>query len=172
MRSPGTTRAFWRWTAAAEKLGVKIDRIKFKCLCGDGDDRRAPGALSQALHLYEPFRRGGAGRHGQFYKMPSERILVLYDDISLDVGRRCASAARARDGGHNGIKNIIYLHRHATHFPGSRSAWGKAASRLRPGRLGAQPFHRRGARSAWNAVLDHTPDTARADCGRQRSTKR
>ena len=42
----------------------------------------------------------------QFYKIPLENILVMYDDISLNPGviriRRQGSA-----GGHNGIKDII-----------------------------------------------------------------
>lgn len=42
----------------------------------------------------------------RFYKIPIDRVLVLFDDISLDPGviriRRRGSA-----GGHNGIKNII-----------------------------------------------------------------
>lgn len=41
-----------------------------------------------------------------FYKIPPEKIIVLFDDISLDIGktriRRKGSA-----GGHNGIKSII-----------------------------------------------------------------
>ena len=41
-----------------------------------------------------------------FYQIPPERVLVLFDDIDLDVGRirirRNGSA-----GGHNGIKSII-----------------------------------------------------------------
>ena len=43
-----------------------------------------------------------------FYKIPTEGIIVLFDDISLDMGkiriRRKGSA-----GGHNGIKDIIEL---------------------------------------------------------------
>ena len=43
-----------------------------------------------------------------FYDIPPENIIVIYDDISLDVGtmriRRKGSA-----GGHNGIKSIIDL---------------------------------------------------------------
>lgn len=43
-----------------------------------------------------------------FYDIPPENIIVIYDDISLDVGtmriRRKGSA-----GGHNGIKSIIEL---------------------------------------------------------------
>ena len=44
----------------------------------------------------------------RFYKIPIEQVLVIFDDISLPVGkiriRRSGS-----DGGHNGIKDIIYL---------------------------------------------------------------
>ena len=41
-----------------------------------------------------------------FYKVPLNKIIVIYDDISLEVGRlRIRSEGSA--GGHNGIKNII-----------------------------------------------------------------
>ena len=43
-----------------------------------------------------------------FYKLPPENILVLYDDISLDVGRT-RIRRKGSDGGHNGIKSIILL---------------------------------------------------------------
>lgn len=46
------------------------------------------------------------GEAAKFYKIPVENVIVLFDDISLDVGqtriRRKGSA-----GGHNGIKSII-----------------------------------------------------------------
>ena len=42
----------------------------------------------------------------EYYNIPNENIIVIYDDISLDIGktriRRKGSA-----GGHNGIKSII-----------------------------------------------------------------
>ena len=41
-----------------------------------------------------------------FYKIPPERVLVLFDDISLDVGRTRVRR-KGSAGGHNGIKNII-----------------------------------------------------------------
>jgi len=44
----------------------------------------------------------------QFYKLPAEQVLILFDDISLPVGglrvRRGGSA-----GGQNGVKSIIAL---------------------------------------------------------------
>ncbi len=46
------------------------------------------------------------GEAARFYKIPPERVIIIYDDINLDVGktriRRKGSA-----GGHNGIKSII-----------------------------------------------------------------
>ena len=44
----------------------------------------------------------------QFYKVPAEKVLVIYDDISLDVGKM-RIRRKGSDGGHNGMKNIIYL---------------------------------------------------------------
>lgn len=42
----------------------------------------------------------------RFYKLPPERIILLFDDISLDVGR-LRVRAEGSAGGHNGIKSII-----------------------------------------------------------------
>ena len=42
----------------------------------------------------------------RFYKLPPERVLVLFDDISLPVGRLRVRADGSA-GGHNGIKSII-----------------------------------------------------------------
>ena len=44
-----------------------------------------------------------------------ERLLVLFDDINLDPGRM-RIRRKGTDGGHNGIKNIIY-HLGADTFP-------------------------------------------------------
>ena len=42
----------------------------------------------------------------QFYKTPADHVLVIYDDVSLPVGKlRVRPTGSA--GGHNGIKNII-----------------------------------------------------------------
>lgn len=41
-----------------------------------------------------------------FYKIPIENLIVIYDDISLEVGR-LRIRAKGSAGGHNGIKNII-----------------------------------------------------------------
>ena len=43
-----------------------------------------------------------------FYKIPPERTIVVFDDISLEPGR-LRIRRKGSDGGHNGIKSIIYL---------------------------------------------------------------
>ena len=89
----------------AEKLGVKIDRAKFR---GRFTQANYKG---QKLILLKPttfMNNSGLSvmDAAAFYKLPPERVIVLFDDISLDVGRlrlrRDGSA-----GGHNGIKSII-----------------------------------------------------------------
>lgn len=41
-----------------------------------------------------------------FYKVPPEHIIIIFDDISLDVGKM-RIRPKGSAGGHNGIKNII-----------------------------------------------------------------
>jgi len=41
-----------------------------------------------------------------YYKVVAEDILVIYDDLSLDLGKM-RFRANGSDGGHNGIKSII-----------------------------------------------------------------
>lgn len=89
----------------AQQAGVKPDRAKFQaltCLC-------SVGGLRTLLVKPQTFMNnsGLAVRQAaDYYKLPPERVLVLFDDIDLDVGRlrirRDGSA-----GGHNGVKSII-----------------------------------------------------------------
>ena len=43
-----------------------------------------------------------------FYKIPPERTFIVFDDISLEPGK-LRIRRKGSDGGHNGIKSIIYL---------------------------------------------------------------
>ena len=58
-----------------------------------------------------------------FYKIPAENVLVIFDDISLSCGKlRIRKSGSA--GGHNGIKNII-LHIGGQKFPRVRVGVGE-----------------------------------------------
>ena len=50
-----------------------------------------------------------------FYKIAPSNVLVIYDDISLDIGK-IRIRRKGSDGGHNGIKSIIY-HLQSDAFP-------------------------------------------------------
>ncbi len=89
----------------AGRLGVKADRVKFRGLGCSATYR------GQKCYLLKPETMmnlsGLAVRQAaQFYKIPPERVIVIYDDISLDPGR-LRIRAEGSAGGHNGVKSII-----------------------------------------------------------------
>lgn len=91
----------------AEKYGVSVNRIKFK---GSTGLCRMGGR--QVLLLKPGTFMNLSGQAVQeamaFYKLPPERVLILFDDISLPPGR-LRIRRKGSAGGHNGMKNIIYL---------------------------------------------------------------
>lgn len=91
----------------AEELGVKVNRVKFKSAVGEakiGGKKCLLVKPSTFMNL-----SGQAVTEAMnFYKIPPERTIILFDDISLDVG--CLRIRRrGSDGGQNGMKNIIYI---------------------------------------------------------------
>ena len=91
----------------AEKLGVKIDRIKYKSLCTTCiiNDKKV---LLMKPSTYMNLSGQAVTEAMNFFKIPPEKVIVIFDDISLDVGKM-RIRRKGSDGGHNGIKNIIYL---------------------------------------------------------------
>ena len=43
-----------------------------------------------------------------FYKIPPENVIVIFDDVSLDVGKM-RIRQKGSDGGQKGMRSIIYL---------------------------------------------------------------
>ena len=89
----------------SQKLGCKVDKGKFQGLYGqtiiDG----------KKLFLLKPQTYMNlSGRSvlqlSAYYNIPPQRIIVLFDDISLEPGR-LRIRADGSAGGHNGIKSII-----------------------------------------------------------------
>lgn len=91
----------------AEAHGIKVDRIKFKSLCGTGSIDGV-GVLLLKPQTYMNLSGEAVVEAMNFYKVPPERVIIIFDDISLDVGRM-RIRRKGSDGGHNGMKNIIYL---------------------------------------------------------------
>ena len=91
--------------ALADKLHVKVDRVKFQALMGQGELEGHKLILLKPT-TYMNLSGQAVQAAARFYKIPPERILVMFDDISLEPGRlRVRKNGSA--GGHNGIKSII-----------------------------------------------------------------
>ena len=89
----------------AEKYNVSVNRIKFKGICGEINIAGEKVILLKP-NTYMNLSGESVREAAFFYKVPSENIIIIYDDISLDVGKlRIRSKGSA--GGHNGIKSII-----------------------------------------------------------------
>ena len=89
----------------AKNLGCKIDKGKFQGLYGQIAYHGAK------LFLLKPQTfMNLSGRSilqlSAYYNIPPQRIIVLFDDISLEPGR-LRIRADGSAGGHNGIKSII-----------------------------------------------------------------
>lgn len=98
----------------ADKNSAKISKIQFKSVTASID----VGGHKCLLMKPQTFMNNSGEAVKQaaaFYKIPPEKIIVVFDDISLPCGklriRRKGSA-----GGHNGIKSIIY-HMNSDNFP-------------------------------------------------------
>ncbi len=93
--------------ALAEEAGARVDRLRFQALCGDAlvGGRRV---LLMKPSTFMNLSGQAVTEAMRFYKIPPERVLVLCDDIAQPVGRLRIRSGGS-DGGHNGLKNIIYL---------------------------------------------------------------
>ncbi len=87
--------------------GVKIDRLRFKSLCGDGV-LAGHRVLLMKPSTFMNLSGQAVQEAAAFYKLPMEKVLVFVDDISLEPGH-VRIRRKGTDGGHNGLKNIIYL---------------------------------------------------------------
>ena len=106
----------------AEKLGVQVKKLKFKSLVADVNLGGKRCLLMKPTTFMN--NSGEAVEEAMnFYKLAPENLLVLYDDISLDVGR-LRIRRKGSDGGHNGIKSII-LHLNSDNFPRVKIGVGK-----------------------------------------------
>ncbi|MDD4088093.1 MAG: aminoacyl-tRNA hydrolase [Tissierellia bacterium] len=89
----------------AEKLDIKLNKLKFNSVYGD------TSINGEKVMLVKPvtyMNRSGIAitEIVKFYKIPTENLIVIYDDIDIPLGtlriRPCGSA-----GTHNGMKSIV-----------------------------------------------------------------
>lgn len=89
----------------AETYNIQINKSKFKALVGEGFIAGEKVILMKP-QTYMNLSGEAIRACMDFHKLSAEDILVVYDDISLEVGQlRLRKSGSA--GGHNGIKSII-----------------------------------------------------------------
>ena len=89
----------------AERMGISVEEKKHKALCGRGVLEGEKVVLLKPqtfMNLSGESVRAAA----DYYKVPPQQVLVIYDDISLEPGQ-LRIRAKGSAGGHNGMKNII-----------------------------------------------------------------
>jgi PTH1 family peptidyl-tRNA hydrolase len=98
---------FMAASVVASKCGATVSKSKFKSLyldtmlCGHHVLLLKPQTFMNIS--------GEAVRDAKaFYKIPMERVIIIYDDISLPPGK-IRVRGNGSAGGHNGIKSIISL---------------------------------------------------------------
>ncbi len=119
--NPGNKYEFTRHNAGfltLDRLCVeekfKINKIKYKSVIGEVslNGHRCIAMKPQTFmnNSGEAVREAAA-----FYKIPPEKIIVIFDDVTLPCGK-LRIRRKGSDGGHNGIKSII-CHLNRDNFP-------------------------------------------------------
>ena len=92
--------------ALSQRFGFSVNTHKFNALIADTviSDKRC---LVMKPLTYMNKSGEAISDAMDFYNIPPENIIVIFDDISLDVGKM-RLRRKGSSGGHNGIKSIIH----------------------------------------------------------------
>ncbi len=125
-----------RWAAAHT---IAFNKIQHHAIIAPGrvDDRRVIAAKPQTF-MNESGRAVGALL--RFYKVPIERLLVIFDDLDLPFGV-IRLRATGGAGGHNGMRSIIQ-HVGGNQFARLRIGIGRPPGRMDPAAFVLQDFSR------------------------------
>ena len=92
--------------AICAKFDIKLNKEKFRAIFGDG---RIAGekVIVVKPQTYMNLSGEAIREIADWYKIEDDHIIIIYDDISLPLGK-IRIREKGSAGGHNGIKNIIY----------------------------------------------------------------
>ncbi|MCD7776591.1 MAG: aminoacyl-tRNA hydrolase, partial [Firmicutes bacterium] len=90
----------------SDKLGFSVSRAKFHALTGEYTIEGVR-VLFMKPQTYMNSSGIAVREAADFYKIPPEHILIVNDDVSLSTGV-LRIRKKGSDGGHNGLKSIIY----------------------------------------------------------------
>lgn len=106
----------------AERLGIRVNKIKFKSLYGEGIINGKKVILLKPQTFMN--NSGIALREARdFFKVDLENILLIVDDIDIDFAS-IKIKKKGSSGSHNGLKSAIY-HLQDDKFPRIKIGIGK-----------------------------------------------
>lgn len=111
----------------ADRLGTTVEEKKFRGYYGRGIIGGEKVILLKPqtfMNLSGESVRAAA----DFYKIDPQHIIIIYDDVSLDVGQ-LRIRTKGSAGGHNGIKNII-AHLGTQEFPRIKVGVGEKPKKM------------------------------------------
>ena len=89
----------------ADACGTKIDRARYRALTAEVT-LAGKRVLLMKPQTFMNLSGEAVREAANFYHIPPENVIVLYDDVTLPVGRMRVRG-KGSDGGHNGIKSIV-----------------------------------------------------------------
>lgn len=106
----------------SEKLNFRVDKLKFKSLIAD-TTINGHRCIVMKPQTYMNNSGEAVRECASFYKIPPERVIVISDDTSLDIGKMRIKR-KGSDGGQKGLRSIIY-HMNSDNFPRVKIGVGK-----------------------------------------------
>ena len=91
--------------ALSKKKNIAINKARFQALTAQADLGGARVLLMKP-QTYMNLSGQAVSQAARFYKIPSEHVLVVSDEVSLPIGK-LRVRAKGSAGGHNGLKSII-----------------------------------------------------------------
>ena len=91
--------------ALARKLGVSINRARFKALTAPAEINGEKVLLLKP-QTYMNLSGEAVGEAARFYKILPEHVIVVSDEVSLPLGK-LRVRMKGSAGGHNGLESII-----------------------------------------------------------------
>ncbi len=108
--------------AVAAKYDISIKKAKFNALFGEGTINGEKVVLIKP-QTYMNLSGDSIREFKAWYKVDDSQIIIIYDDVSLPIGK-LRIRPKGSAGGHNGIKSIIYQLK-TDEFPRIRVGVGK-----------------------------------------------
>ncbi len=96
------------------EYSFSVDRLKYRALTG-AVSIEGHNCLVMKPQTYMNNSGEAIKEAADFYKIPPENVIVIFDDISLPTGM-LRIRLKGSAGGHNGIKSIIW-HLNSDNFP-------------------------------------------------------